>query len=594
MKKVKKILDLLTENEIKSGILLYFMILIMAFLEMLGVFSILPFIAVLTNPELIETNLILNQIFESSKIFGIKNSDNFLFALGISVFILLIVSLIFKSFTTYFQLKYVQMRSYSIGMRLVRSYINQPYNWFLNKNSSNLGKNILSEVDYVVSNGLHSLIELISKTTVAIVIILLIILVDPNIAFMVGLVLSLSYSIIFFFIKNFLNRLGKVIFKNNSLRFIALNEGFGAIKEVKLGRLEQIFISRFSEPAKLYAENVAISSILKSLPRYALEALSFGGVMLILLYMMSKSGNFVSALPVISLYVMAGYRLMPAVQQIYASVSQLTTVGPSLDAIHKDIKNLVFYDHSRHKENKLISLNKKISLISVNFRYPYSSKLSLKDISINIPAKSIVGFIGTTGSGKTTLIDLILGLLLPENGYLKIDEKIITQNNVSEWQKIIGYVPQNIYLSDDTISSNIAFGVKPENIKKDIIEKVSKYADLHQFVTNELPKKYDTTIGERGVRLSGGQRQRIGIARALYHNPKVLILDEATSSLDIITEKLVMERINDLRRDMTIIIVAHRLNTVKDCDLIFKLEKGKIINQGTFDELIKENYNITI
>ena len=200
-----------------------------------------------------------------------------------------------------------------------------------------------------------------------------------------------------------------------------------------------------------------------------------------------------------------------------------------------------------------------------------------------------MGFIGPTGSGKTTIIDIILGLFKPQKGTLEIDGKVINEKNTRDWQKSIGYVPQHIYLSDDTIMANIAFGVEIKNINKDKVEKVSKIANLHQFVINELSQKYQTIIGERGVRLSGGQRQRIGIARALYNNPKVLILDEATSALDNQTEKVVMDAVNNLSKDMTIIIIAHRLNTVKNCDIIFELKKGKLVRQGTYNEIIEKN-----
>jgi len=208
---------------------------------------------------------------------------------------------------------------------------------------------------------------------------------------------------------------------------------------------------------------------------------------------------------------------------------------------------------------------------------------------LSIPAKSKVGFIGTTGSGKTTIVDIILGLLEPIKGTLEVDDKILTSKNLRSWQRNIGYVPQDIYLADDTIASNIAFGLDPKDIDQKALENASKIANIHEFIVEELPNKYKTIIGERGVRLSGGQCQRIAIARALYQNPKVLILDEATSALDNDTEKAVMDAINNLHKEITIIIIAHRLNTIKDCDIIFKIDKGKIVDQGVFSDLISKN-----
>ena len=254
------------------------------------------------------------------------------------------------------------------------------------------------------------------------------------------------------------------------------------------------------------------------------------------------------------------------------------------------IEDLVFTyqiikeENIKNKEN-ILTLNKAITLNNINYNYPDASRAALKDINLTIPAKSKVGLIGPSGCGKTTTVDIILKLLEPLSGTLKVDGEIITEQNSMSWQRSIGYVPQNIYLSDNTIMANIAFGVETENINQDMIKKVSKIANLHQFIVDELPNQYQTIVGERGIRLSGGQRQRIGIARALYHNPKVLILDEATSALDTKTEKSVMEAVCKLSNQITIIVIAHRINTVKDCDTIFKLEKGKIINQGTFTEM---------
>jgi ABC-type multidrug transport system fused ATPase/permease subunit len=228
-------------------------------------------------------------------------------------------------------------------------------------------------------------------------------------------------------------------------------------------------------------------------------------------------------------------------------------------------------------------------LKNIYYNYPNTSRTALKDVSFSIPAKTTVGLVGATGSGKTTTVDIILGLLEPQKGTLEVDGTVIKSQNSRSWQKSIGYVPQNIFLADDTVAANIAFGVDTKDINQDVVEKVAKIANLHNFVIEELNDQYQTTIGERGVRLSGGQRQRIGIARALYHNPQILILDEATSALDNQTEQAVMEAVNNLSKNVTIILIAHRLNTVKNCDIIYKLDKGRLIGKKTFDEIINEN-----
>ena len=581
MQIIEKVLFLLTPIERRQAYLLLFLILLMALLDMIGVASILPFMAVLTNPSLIETNMILNNIFQASNIFGVENYQQFIFALGVMVFVLLVVSLAFKTLTTYLQVRFVQMCQYSISARLVKGYLHQPYSWFLSRHSSDLAKTVLSEVSQVIENGINPLIELIAKSAIVIAIIVLLIIADPKLAAIIGFAIGLIYILIFFFLRNFLNRIGKVRLKSNQARFTSISDAFGASKEVKVGGLEKIYIKRYSDSAKTFARSETSATIISQLPRYIIEAIAFGGVLLIMLYMMSKTGSFNNALPVISLYVFAGYRLMPAFQQIYASTTQLTYVGSAIDALSSEIKNLK--PLNQDQDHGILQLNKKITLKNIYYNYPNASRTALRNININIPAKSTVGLVGTTGCGKTTTVDIILGLLEPQKGTLEVDGQIITKKNSRAWQRSIGYVPQHIYLADDTIAANIAFGVEPENINQEAIKKVSEIANLHGFVIDELPKKYQTIIGERGVRLSGGQRQRIGIARALYHNPQVLILDEATSALDNQTEQAVMEAVNNISQDITIILIAHRLNTVKNCDIIFKLEKGEVIKQETVD-----------
>ena len=374
----------------------------------------------------------------------------------------------------------------------------------------------------------------------------------------------------------------------NQERYTVLSEAFGAAKEVKVGGLEQAYIQRFAKPAEIWATGQATAQVIAQLPRFALEAIAFGGMLIVVLYLMAKSGSFAAAVPIIALYAFAGYRLMPALQQIYGAFTALRFVGPALDALHEDLISL----QGSNTQDRLItplSLTHAIELNKVSYHYPNASQPALKDISINIPAHSKVGFVGATGSGKTTAVDVTLGLLEPQTGHLNVDGQPINAANRRRWQRAIGYVPQHIYLADDSVTANIAFGVNAEDIDQQAVERAAKIANLHEFVSNDLLQGYETTVGERGVRLSGGQRQRIGIARALYHDPQVLILDEATSALDNLTEHAVLESVNNLGYDITIIMIAHRLSTVRQCDQIYLLERGKVKAHGTFDELTQTN-----
>jgi ATP-binding cassette, subfamily B, bacterial PglK len=589
MKILKKIIFILTPYERKLATILLGMILVMAFLDMLGIASIMPFITILANPEIIETNTILNKVFVASGMLGVETKKQFIFVFGIFVFFLLVFSLAFKAFTIYSQIRFSAMREYSIGKRLVSGFLHQPYSWFLNRHSADLGKTILSEVSLVISHGIKPIMNLITYSTITIMLVTLLILVDPKLSMIVGFTLGTAYGVIYKFTRSFLKRIGEERMKANKERFTIITEAFGAAKEIKVGGLEQVYTKRFSGPAKIAAQHAASAQLVGNLPRYALEAIAFGGMVLVVLYLMSRSGTFIEALPIISLYAFAGYRLIPAIQQIYVSLSQLRYIGSSLDELYDDLTTM--QSISLHQSNDALPLNETITLNRVNYHYPKSSRSALKDISLNIPAFTTVGLVGATGSGKTTLVDIILGLFEAQQGTLEVDGQVINKLNLRAWQKSIGYVPQQIFLADDTVAANIAFGIEHKDIDQVAVERAAKISNLHDFVINELPLKYQTTIGERGVRLSGGQRQRIGIARALYHNPKVLILDEATSALDNLTEQAVMEAVHNLGKNITVILIAHRLSTVKKCDTIFLLEKGELKEQGTFEELIQANDN---
>ena len=586
MQTFKKVLDLLTQHEKKRAILLLILILFMAFIDVLGVASIMPFVAVLTSPDLILTNPVLKYLYNISNILGVDSIEEFIFTFGVMVFFILMASITLRAVTQYAQVRFALMREYSIGSRLIESYLHQPYLWFLQRNTGDFGKIILSELNQVIYDTILPILNLIAQTAITIAILTLLVLVDPKLALIVGLVFSISYAAIFYFVKNILNKIGSERVLANTERFISVNEAFGSIKEVKVGGFEKNYINRFKKPSKIFAHCQSTAMVISQLPRYFIEGIAFGGIVLLLLVLIAKGNLFSDIVHIITLYVFAGYRLLPSLQQIYTAITQLRVSNVGLNIVHKDLMNLKSSEKNFDTQS-IIKLTKSIELNNISFDYPNSTKTTLKNINLSIPAFSKVGFVGATGSGKTTISDLILGLLDPKQGALIVDGNTITNNNKRFWQKSIGYVPQQIFLIDDSIAANIAFGVDPKDIDRQAVEWASKIANLHNFVMNELPNNYNTVVGERGVKLSGGQRQRIAIARALYHKPQVLILDEATSALDNETEKAVMDSINNLSKDVTIILIAHRLNTLRNCDIIFKLDKGQIVSRGTFDELIK-------
>ncbi len=575
MKILKKVLYLLSSSERKNVILLIIGIFFVSFLDMIGVASILPFMTVLVNPDIIQTNFILKEIFVFADIFGVNNEEQFIVALGIIFLVLFITSLLFKALMTYAQARFILMREYSISKRLIENYLKHPYGWFLNQNSADLSKTILSEVSLVTGRALRPIMDLISKGMVVLLIVFLLITVNPKVTLIISTVLCLAYGALFFFFRDYLNKIGAKRLKSNELRYLSLSEILGSIKELKLMGMEKFFIKRFSNPAHTFARTSVVLDIISQLPRFALEGILFGTIISIFLYLITQTeGGFNDALPIISLYAFAGYRLFPAIQHIYVSLTKLAFIGPSVDEMVNDFKDSTKYNLDQNQSP--IELSESIVLKDLSFSYLDSSRSALRNINIAIPAKKKIGIIGHSGSGKTTLVDIILGLLEPKKGILKIDNKIISKNNIRSWQKSIGYVPQNIYLFDDTISANIAFHYDQNKINQENVEKAAKIANIHDFIMTELPKKYNTVIGEHGARLSGGQRQRIGVARALYHNPKLIILDEATSALDNDTEKKVMEMIENLPDDITILIIAHRLTTIKKCEFVIELKNGEI------------------
>ena len=588
IKKIKKLFQLLDKKERNSAFLLMSMIIIMALLDMIGVASIMPFLTLLANPELVETNSFLRSAFLAAKFLGIDDVEHFQFALGLLLLILLVASLAFKALTNYVQLRFTLMREYSIGVRLIEGYLRQPYSWFLNRHSADLGKNILSEVTKVIFSFFNPLINLFAQGAVTAALLILLLITDPTLALVICATLTATYAFIFSITRSFIFRIGQESVTANMTRFSVISEAFGSYKEVKVGGLEQAYVHRFSVPAQTYAHHQANVQIISQLPRFALEAIAFGGMLVVVLFLMVQRGNFANAIPTIGLYAFVGYRLMPSLQQIYGAVTQLRFAGPSLDLLSSELLSLQPPLQSNQSQESLM-LSKAITLKNVIYRYPGAPHPTLKGLNLTIAAKSTVAFIGATGSGKTTTVDLILGLLEPQEGTLEIDGLGITDVNRRAWQRSIGYVPQNIYLADDTVAANIAFGVEEKYIDHQAVERAARIANLHEFVFNELPLKYQTTVGERGVRLSGGQRQRIGIARALYYSPQILILDEATSALDNLTEQAVMEAVYNLGQEITIILIAHRLSIVKTCDTIFLLEKGELKGQGSFDDLIRVN-----
>ena len=582
---LKRVISILDNKEKRFFYYLSFAFFFVAIIETFGVVLIIPFIEIASNPEIINSNYQLNLI---NDFFQFRNTNSFILFLGISYFFYLIFSQAFKAVIMYLQLRFTFSLESSVSKRLLEAYLRQTYSWFLDKHSGDMGKGILSEVAETIHYSLTPLLGMISQLFLSILLVILIVLVNPLVALITLLFLLVLNLLIFNKVKNWIKLIGINKVKHNQRRYKTVVEAFGAIKEIKLSGIEKIYSNKFSSAANDFSTanlNVQIVSIL---PKYLLEALSFGFLILFILYNLSLGNNLTEVLPILSMFAFAALRLIPAFQQIFSSLNKINFSTKGLDDILyrlNENKNLKI----SKKTNNSLQIKNKIEINNLNFVYPNSNRMALNKINLSILSGKKIGIVGSTGSGKTTLIDILLGLLKPTDGEISLDGNEISKLGLREWQNSIGYVPQNIFLSDKTIAENIAFGLSLEELDIERVKEVCKIASLHKFITEELEQSYFTEVGERGIRLSGGQRQRIGIARALYSNPSLLVLDEATSALDNLTEKIIIESIANHSKNITTIIIAHRLNTIKNCDCIYYLEKGEIKSYGTYEELILKN-----
>jgi ATP-binding cassette, subfamily B, bacterial PglK len=589
LKTLKQVLSLLDGGERRRLGWLLLLTIVMAMVQMVGVASIMPFMSLIANPGLIQENRWMTRVYE---LLAFSSPRDFLFFAGVVVLALIALGNAFKAFTNWLLLRFSWGLQHSLSVRLLDQYLHEPYSFYLNRNSTALAKNILAEVAEVLNGVIKPGMKVISQGVIALAILVLLVVVDVRVALTAASLFAGAFGVIYFVVRRKQFRLGKLRNRLNTQRFRASTEALAGIKETKVLGRERQFLARFSVPAREYSRVNASNAAISELPKYALETLAFGGIVALVLYQLTTRDDLGQAIAAMSLYALAGYRLMPALEQVFNGLAKIRFFRPALENLHAELRAAANPGRLERADvehtGEPLTFRRAIAVEGAWFRYPGREEYVARDVSISIPRNSTVGFVGSTGSGKTTLADLLLGLLEPERGCIRVDGVPLNARNLPAWQRRLGYVPQQIYLCDDTVTRNIAFGIADERIDHAAVERAARIANLHDFILS-LPQGYDTVVGDRGVRLSGGQRQRIGIARSLYHDPEVLIMDEATSALDGITEDAVMSALSSLAGRKTIILIAHRLSTVQQCDVIHLFHQGEVAASGTYDELIAQS-----
>ncbi len=560
-----------------------------AILDTLGIASVLPLISLVMNPDIVSHNKWLHNIYTW---LGFASIRNFIIFAAFGILTILLIGNTLSAFNTWIRLKFVWAINHSLSTRLLKKYLSQPYIYYLHSQSADVHKNILQEANQLTSNFILPLINIGSKSVVIVFILILLFLVNPLVTIFALTVLGSAYALVFFYTRKKMKAKGEERLLANRERVRVVSDSIGGIKDIKVLGREVFFLQRFSFNSKRYAELLAWNSLIGSIPRYALESMAFSAVILLIVYLFVQNQNLDGIIPLVGFYVFAAYRLMPALQEVFSASTQIKFNQPVMDKIYQELTDTSYSATDELIDRKTIArlpFRHVFTIENIDYTYPRSIKPVIENLSLEIRRGTSIGFVGLTGAGKTTLIDIFMGLLTPESGKLKVDGIEINETNIDGWKKNLGYVPQDIYLGNDTVAHNIAFGVPPSEINMGQIARAARIAHIHDFITADLPKGYDTEIGERGIRLSGGQRQRIGIARALYDDPEVLILDEATNSLDGLTEDSFVEALGELAAVKTIIVIAHRLNTIRNCDQIYLLSDRRIVDQGKYDELLVRN-----
>lgn len=576
---IKKINYLFDKKQKINLVILMIMILIGTAVECIGVTAIMPLASIVVDESLICSD---KKYIILGNLLNISTQKQYIFALSILLIVIYLIKNVYLTIEYDCQYRFTYNNQAKLSERVFRTYINEDYLFHVNKNVAELQRNVVGDISRFYSVVL-AFVQLTTEAAVCMALIIYLSICDWVVTFFIAGIISMFYLVFFSCTKNYSIKLGKKARDVSVLQNKCLIQSFEGIKDVKVTNTEGYFIKSFKDSSIMAAKLSRKTAMLAIIPRPIIESLCICGLLLIVAIRIYFGMDMSKMIPLLSMFAVSAFRMLPAFNRISGHVHSILVGKTAVDELYQDIVALeeISKKEKYVKEAGKLDINTGISVRNVSFKYPNSDVYVLDKISIEIPKNKSVAFIGTSGAGKTTLADIILAMLKPETGGVFVDD-INVHKNEKSWHNIIGYIPQTIYLVDDTVRNNVAFGIESNIIDDEKVWKALEQAQLADFV-RMLPDGLDTEVGERGVRLSGGQRQRIGIARALYKEPKVLILDEATSALDNDTEEAVMAAIDSFNGNRTMIIIAHRLTTIKNCDIVYEISNGKAI--------VKQNVN---
>lgn len=581
---IKKLNYIFTKKEKIRLAGVFLLILIGSFMELLGVSVFLPFIQVLMEPEMVQSEVSLRRIYE---MFHFQSTDQFLIALGGMICIVYILKNSYLIMMQNAMLKFSYKTRMQLATKLLSTYMAEPYTFHLNRNISELQRSLQYDTGQFMQL-INASLQVLAEIAVVMCLGVYLFYTSPTISIVILGLIVVCVGFFTLLSRKYSRRIGKQNEAYNAQLYQWINQSLGGIKEVKVLNRESFFVDSYKDVYKKLIKGAKNNEMLATIPKYILETVCIVGMIIAVIVKLLWGRRDLTAFVVqMSAFAVASFRLLPSVGKINAYVNSIMYCRPALDLIYDDLKAIEDYVPEEQEEVKdkaeIWHLKEKIELQNISYTYDDADKEVLSNIELTIHKGETIALIGSSGAGKTTLADVFLGLLIPQKGHILVDGKNI-YDHMDSWHHMLGYIPQSIYLSDDTIRNNVAFGIRDEDIDDAAVEEALKKAQLYDFVQT-LDKGMNTFVGDRGVRLSGGQRQRIGIARALYFDPEILVLDEATSALDNETETAVMEAIESLKGLKTMVIIAHRLTTIRNADQIYEVTEGQAVLRRKEDVL---------